>query len=437
MNNPPSVPGLPLFGNALDMSGDMRQYLTRLYREYGPVAQVRVFGQPVYVLSGVEANKFLGRGEFTYSRPVWQGLDEAFGLERSILSEDGEEHRQIRRVLRRAFSRSYLEERLDVAYSVAQAHLLELTPGTSFAVTRWCQSLLMEQLARVCTGHSARPFEEDMLRFLRISLMVALGIWPRAALLTPRYREARRSVFALAQALVTQHRRFPPEVSGRAPDLIDDLLTAQREDPRSWREADVLAGTLTAFSAGLDTAASMLSFTLYRLHRHPEVLAKVRAEVQDLWQAGPPSLEALGHAPTLHGAVLETLRLHPIAPALSRVARRPFEFGGYDIPAGARLLFGTTVPHSLPEVYPNPEAFEPERFSPPRSEHRRAGVFAPFGVGAHTCLGSGLAEGLLMLNVATMLHAASFELLPGAPFKVNYQPAPAPDTSFRLLVKGS
>ena len=81
--------------------------------------------------------------------------------------------------------------------------------------------------------------------------------------------------------------------------------------------------------------------------------------------------------------------MYPIAPALRRTVSNSFEFAGYRIPAGTHVIIATTVPHHLPEYFPNPERFDIDRYTAERREHKQPGVYAPFDLGPHRCLGNG------------------------------------------------
>ncbi len=131
------------------------------------------------------------------------------------------------------------------------------------------------------------------------------------------------------------------------------------------------------------------------------------------------------------------MRRYPIAPAIQRTVVKPFEFGGYRVDAGGRIFIGTTVAHFIPELHPDPYRFDIDRYLPHRNEHRIPGAFAPFSLGAHTCLGAGLAEIQIMLTIAALLHYARFEMEPtDYELKTRTAPTPAPDRSFRMrLVK--
>ena len=101
---------------------------------------------------------------------------------------------------------------------------------------------------------------------------------------------------------------------------------------------------------------------------------------------------------------METLRLHPVSPAVLRTVSNSFEFAGHTVPAGRLVMIGTAVGHGLEEHFPQPECFDIDRYTRARSEHRQRGAYAPFGAGSHRCLGSGLVPVQIGLTITTILH---------------------------------
>ncbi|ADV66949.1 cytochrome P450 [Deinococcus maricopensis] len=434
---PPLARGWPVLGSALDLAADTRGFLTRTYQDLGPVFRVHAGPERLMVLAGAEANVFAARqgAQLFRSKEFWQDNDrEMGGVTRSLISVDGEEHRAFRRVERRAYSRSHFEANVRPVLAVAAEDLLPYRPGDTLRVAPWCKATVTEQLARVAVTGTARPYLADILAFVQTGLMVTVTRrWPRAALRTPRYLQAKARVYRMVDDLVAWHRAHPPV--DRAPDLVDDVLAAQAAAPDFWSDADVRLAAMGAFIAGLDTAANSLAFVLYRLHRHPDVLEAVRAEVDAAFADGPPRAEALGRMPHLHHAVMETLRLHPIAPAITRTANEAFTFAGHTVPAGSQVLIATSVAHGLDQLYPHAATFDPARFEPGRAEHRQPGAYAPFGVGTHTCLGSGLAEGLIMLNAAAVVRTLDLHLDPAYRLREVARPTPSPDARLTLSVR--
>jgi cytochrome P450 len=129
--------------------------------------------------------------------------------------------------------------------------------------------------------------------------------------------------------------------------------------------------------------------------------------------------------------------MYPIAPALQRTATQDFEFAGYQVKAGEAVIIATTVPHYLPELYPDPERFDIERYTEARKEHKQPGAFAPFGLGAHTCLGAGWAEVQIMVTILTIVHSVDLVMDPSDyQLKIDPAPTPSPNKEFKIKLKG-
>ena len=217
------------------------------------------------------------------------------------------------------------------------------------------------------------------------------------------------------------------------PDFVDDLLETNRTDPQFLPETDLPANVLAPYLVGIDTSASVCAFMLYALLKHPDILERMRAEVDAMFELGPPTPQALRKLDVTHRISLETMRMYPIIPALTRTVSNSFEFEGYRIPAGAQVMLGTTVGHHVPEYFPDPDRFDIERYAEGRAQHRQPGAFAPFGVGRHRCLGSGFSEVQIALTMATIVHETDLVLdRPERELKIQLAPAPHPDKSLRF-----
>ena len=140
--------------------------------------------------------------------------------------------------------------------------------------------------------------------------------------------------------------------------------------------------------------------------------------------------------PVTQRAILETLRLYPIVPVMVRTVANSFEFGGYWIPAGTSVWVAMPVSHHLPEIYPEPQRFDIDRFLPERREHGQPGAFAPFGYGPAQLPGTGGGPVVQMALInATILHRADIALdPPGYRLKLDSIPVPTPNRSFKIRV---
>jgi cytochrome P450 len=432
---PPIVPGLPLMGSVYALANDALGFLLTAYHRFGPIFRLRALGQSFTVLAGPDANQFMVReGEQHFrSREFWEGMNREAGAGNSLISSDGEVHARLRKLFRPGFSRSAIDRHYPEVVSVVREALADWRPGESRAVTPAMERIITEQLGRIVVGHGPGEYLPAMITFVRLALMARVTRQrPRVVLYTPRYRRAKRRAMALGQAVIDEHRANPPG-DGREPDLIDDLLAASAADPELMPESDLLLAALSPYIAGLDTAMSTTAFMLYAIHHDTSLLERCRAEARTLFLEGVPRSDQVRKLDVLHRTVLETLRRYPIAPGIQRTATHTFEFGGYRVDEGTSVLIATAVPHFLPELHPDPYRFDIDRYLPGRNEHKAPGGFAPFGLGAHTCLGAGLAEVQIMLTVATLLNDAEMELdPPGYTLRTRSAPTQAPEPGFRL-----
>jgi cytochrome P450 len=249
---------------------------------------------------------------------------------------------------------------------------------------------------------------------------------PNWLLKLPMYRRAKAQSLAFMRHLLETHRQAA--VDAAAGDLIDAALQGIGHDGQPLTAGDLNAIGFGAFFAGMDTASHTTSFALYALLRHPTVLQRVIAEVDELFQ-GDFGVQDLRRLKALHGAVVETLRLYPVAPIMPRHAITPFEFGGYRVEAGTSVMMVTALSHYLPECFPEPRTFNIDRGAPPQF------AYAPFGMGAHTCMGAGLADVLITLSLATIFHTVELALEPpNFEMKIVGVPVPNPGQNFYVRV---
>lgn len=428
---PPLVPGLPLIGSALDLGGDISAFILRCYQQYGNVFRIRILNRDVVVLAGLEANRLLakdGNELFTGER-FFGGFAEQFETQNFLPAMEGPTHRHLRKVLRPGYSKEAVAPHLAQLLAITEDHVGQWAARGTMPVVDVMQRLITDQLGIVLGGRALGEYFPYFRRFLRTIVSVSIiGTAPRAMLYTPAYRQARAKTREFLVQLIAE-RQASPAGNG---DLIDVAMAARDLQGNTFSDDDLVVFGLGAYVAGMDTLANTLSFMIYALLKNPDVLAQVRAEADALFANGAPALNALRSMKALHGAAVETLRLYMIAPITSRTALVDFEFGGYRIAAGQDVMVANGITHFLPEYYPDPHKFDITRdFS-----SVPANVFAPFTLGSHTCLGAGMAEGLLMFTAAALVHHADMALAQlGYTARVSATPAPNPGAGFRITVR--
>ena len=428
----PKAPGWPVLGNALDMAGNLRGFLIRQYLELGPIFQISALNSRFIALAGPEANNFVQKNGrvFLRSYETWRGFNSAMGAKDALTGMDGPGHVRMRKVHTRAFSGGFIEGRLDEVVDITRRAIAEWPEDRPIGARYAMQRLIAEQLAVLTTGVSAQAHIDDLIATLDGLLSVhVMKQRPGLILRLPRLRRARKRMEELHAMVMAHH-----EDEGRAErDLIDDLLELHRSDPQFFPETDLLLATLGPFFAGIETSANTASFMLYAVLKHRGLLESLTAEADALFDQGRLTAEGLRQLDATKRIFMETLRMYPVIPGITRTAANSFEFGGYTVPAGSKIIVGNTVAHHLPHCFPNPERFDIDRFLPERAEHGQPGVFAPFGLGTHRCLGSNFAEIQVILTLLTIARHAEIGLTPpGYNLKVQQTPTPHPAKSFRF-----
>ena len=430
----PTARGLPLAGNLLALLRDMRGFVTERYLELGPVYRIRLLNRRFTVLAGPEANRFVQRDGARHLRSYeyWSRFNARFGAARSVLSTEGAEHKVFRDVFKRVYSRRFAQDHASNFVDIALRAIARWPANAPFPVTPALQRIVTDQIGTLATGVSPRPCNEELVHFVRVLLLT--NIVPNPLLYwSPRFRRAAARVDELFRTVVERHSGERRNRGADARDLIDELLDLHESDPSFLTEADLKVSVLGPFIVALDTVASTCSFMLYALLRDPDLLARARAEADALFASGEPSWTDVAEMDVLHRTALETMRVYPAVPMLVRTVTNSFEFAGCRIEAGEAVMAATTVPHYLPECFPEPDRFDIERYTEARAEHRRPYGYAPFGLGPHRCLGSGFAEVQILVTVAAVLREVDLALYPsGYRLKTTEIPLPRPHDSFRV-----
>jgi cytochrome P450 len=414
---------------------DRDQLFLEQYRKLGPVFRIpRPDKPPLTVLAGPQANVFMARYEskFFTTREHWQDFDQKIG---STISDarDGPANRQRRARTSRIWSRARVVDQLAPMVAITR-DFSDWQSGYSIAVRPAMQRIVAEQLGRLLVGFGPGEYLPDVIIYLDMLITTSFGEnrhWTPES--KAEFERAKQRAQELGRAILQAHIDHP--MPNGKPDLIDEALAAAAEDPSgSLRNYSDLLG-LKVFLAGLNTVANTLSFMIYALLAFPEVLKPVLAEVDAAFSQGLLTRERLKNMTALHGTAMETLRRYPIAAGhLATVAKR-LTLAGYRLEPGAEIFVAMTVPHFLPELFPDPEKFDIDRFHAPRNEHRQDGAYAPFGLGDHTCLGAGIAEIQLMVTIATLFHDYQLELDPPTyKLRIENQPTPAPSKDFRVKI---
>jgi len=411
---------IPRLGDTAGMMLDPTQFLLFKHLKYGPVSELKTLYQTYIVLSGMEAAAFVssrdGRECLTVGN-AWKFVEEEFSATATLVTTDGQEHKEIRGALQRGYSRDAIAGRYHETIEIID-HSVESTwqQGSSVPVVTAMQSLVIRLLGTLMSGSLPSDDIVESISYVsdRILKVVPVQQIPKFMLRRGRYLVERQRVveFASDTLRVAADRRNKGG-RGSKPTLIDDILDTYQPEPGGELHDNTVINALLPFFAGIETTASTTSLALYMILSNPSVLDAIHKELDQLFANDDIEYESLFRSvPTLHGAINETMRLHPVAATLVRFARKDFEFHGYRVRKGSRILAATSVSHFLADCYENPSEFDVQRYSARAAQHRQPGAYSPFGRGEHMCIGKGVAEELMMIIMARLLYRSEMILDP-------------------------
>jgi len=224
--------------------------------------------------------------------------------------------------------------------------------------------------------------------------------------------EARAGLVELVGEVMNGRIANPPKDKADR-DMLDVLVSIKDEEGHPRFSADEITGMfISLMFAGHHTSSGTSSWTLIELIRHPDVYAEVAKELDELYADGQEvSFHALRQIPKLENVIKETLRLHPPLIILMRVAQGEFEVEGYPIHKGDFVAASAAISNRIPEDFPNPDSFDPDRYDKPREEDIvNRWTWIPFGVGRHRCVGAAFAMMQIKAIFSVLLREYEFEM---------------------------
>ena len=384
---PPGPPLPPLAQTALMM----RYWSTAAElcrRRYGPVFTVRLagFGTGVYLADPVDIKAvFAGDPRVFHAGEANAVLGGVLGSS-SVLVLDGDRHRDCRRLMLAPFHREVVAAQEDLIAGIATDNVAGWPVGLPFAVAPRMSEITLEVILRTAIG-ATDPARLAALRSVMPRLL-SLSAWDTLAVARPElqrhraWRSLRRRITEADDLLYAEiaERRADPDLANRT-DALAMLLRAAEQAGRPMTDRILRDQLMTLLVAGHDTTATALSWALERLTRHPAALARAVAAARGTGNDADDDayLDAVGK---------ETLRVRPVVYDVGRVLKEPVQIGGYRLPAGVTVIPAIGLVHASPEVYPDPEHFDPDRML---DAVLTPTTWLPFGGGNRRCLGANLA----------------------------------------------
>ena len=415
--------------------------LLEAYARFGPVFTLRIFHGNVVFMLGPAANHYITvshASNFIWREGHFRDLIGLMGD--GLLTIDGDFHRRSRRAILPAFHQERLLASVEAMLDEIGRAVQELTPGEQVELYTWTRRLAMRVALRALfgldpDGDRARSIDaaalfEQALSYYSSEYFLRIFRGPR----TPwaRLQATARKLDALIYSEMAARRS-----SGeRGRDILSMLLDAHDEDGNTLSDLQVRDEVMTLLFAGHDTTTSTVSFMFYELARHPAIVARLQAEQDARLRDGRPSPSQLvsGELSELELVLDETLRKYPPAWVGPRRSIEPFEFEGHSVPGRAFVNYSSWASHHLPDVFPDPECFRPERFAPEARAALPKGAYVPFGGGSRTCVG--MRFGQLEVRAIATLILSRFTLALPEDFRLEIRQMPtiSPKHGLPMLV---
>ena len=421
----PTLPGAPLLGNAQEVSRDALAAFSRAFAEHGDLVRLKLGTGTLYLASHPElAQQVLVEGGAMFLKMEQEGRpSQGLGLLGGmglLTNPDFESWRTQRRMMQPLFHRARLASMGDKMTQAAARMLGRWEGLETIDIDAEMLNVTMDIICRTMfsadiSGDAGRAAQasEVALQFLTKLIFSAVKLpmsWPLPG--NRRFMRALATIDEIIYGLIDARAGHVGEFG----DLLDMLLEARdAETGEPMTRRQVRDEVVTVFSAGHETTAHSLAWTWYLLAQHPDILARMQAELDTVLGGRPPTTDDLKLLPYTTQIFQEAMRLYPAAPVIPRRIEGQAELGGYALQGPARVITSVYNIHRHPEFWPDPLRFDPERFSPAQSAGRHRLAFMPFGAGSRMCIGNHLAmmEGVLLL--AAVGQKYSLELLGTAP----------------------
>ncbi len=385
MSTPPMLSGLPILGSALDFRRDPLALFRRGYEQHGAVFGMKLAFQPAVVLVGPEKLRFFfeATDDALSMNEVYQFLVPIVGG-KVLFTASPREYEEQKKIMLPAFHGKKLKSYVGEMAVEVESWLDTLGDEGEFELIDTAERLTMAMAARCVFGPRFRERLGPQFVEHFVHLSGGLEFLLPTNLPLPRFLRRDRALRALQQLFgeVVAERRAS---AAQYDDFLQELLGAPYLEHARIPDEMVVTILIGLLFGGRENTAGHLEWCMVQLLAHPTWQARVRDEVDAaLGATDAPTFDTLRQLKLLDACLKETDRLRPMTATLVRLAARDFEIDGHTVPKGWLVVAGIALSHRLPEIFRDPETWDPGRFYGNRDEDVPYGV-VNFGGAHHRC----------------------------------------------------
>ncbi len=435
-----TVPGprpLPILGHyalILPFGKDSIGYASYLFQTYGPVASLVAGGGSnlystfpncpgtVFTYGPENVRQVASQHDVYYKHPLsgklYSKRDESSRTQSlkhfcvGLFGINGQTHRLHRQLMMPAFHKQRIDSYRDDIVAITRSQLEQLPLNKPTNIAQVMRLLTLRVATKTLFGYDLGEKGGSIGQLLQDALSLQSNIGLR---LLPfdipglPFHHYLNLITRLDDEMRAIIRRKKASDSDNK-DVLSMLIQARdAESGLTLTEDELLGHTGVIFAAGHETSANALTWTLFLLSQHPEVTANLVDELESVLQGEAPTIEQLHELPLLERVIKESMRVIPPVPWNARVISQTTELGGYELPAGTEVFVSIYHTHHMPEIYPEPEKFYPQRwekFEPTMYEYN------PFSAGSRICIGAGFAMLEIKIVLAMLLQKYRLQYIP-------------------------
>jgi sterol 14-demethylase len=412
---PPKMPGaLPVVGHMLEFGKNPFDYMMRLRNKLGEIGEFRMFHQKMVLMTGPEANEAFFRAPDAQldQSQAYKIMTPIFGKGVVFDAPPHKKDQQLKMlmpVLRDKPMRGYAQVIVgEVEQMIAdwgdsgEIDLLEFMKELTIYTSSHC--LLGDEFRYELNEEFAKIYHD-----LEKGVNPLAFVFPYLPLPVFRRRDKAR---ARLQELVTGIIAKRAQKTEKSEDAFQLLIDARYDDGSRLSAHEITGMLIGTIFAGHHTTAGTAAWTLLELALRPEQLAQVLNELDVHFGIdGEVTFQSLREIPALENVIKEVLRLHPPLIFLIRKVMQDFQFKDYTVKAGKYVCASPRVSHRIADVFPDPEKFDPDRYSETRQEDATPFSWIAFGGGKHKCSGNAFAMLQLKAIFSILLRRYAFELI--------------------------
>ena len=431
---PPGETGLPFLGETFKFLLD-RNFAQKKQAKHGNIYKTNFFGGNTVVMIGADANEFLFRNENKYVVSTWPKSTRILLGQKSLAVSEGNFHTSRRKLMAQAFQPRALDSYLPTMEKITNQYVdkwLKMESLTWYPELRDYTFDIACSLLISIENASQTPLREYFETWCQGLFRLPINLpWTNFG----KASKCRKKLLAEIEKIVIDRKK---QQNGDNSDALGILLNAKDEDGNSLTLEELKDQILLLLFAGHETLTSAIASFCLLMAQHPDVLEKVKQEQEELNLRENFTREDLKKMTYLEQVLKEVLRFIPPVGGGFRKVIQGFEYQGYYIPENWTIQYQILQTHKEPDVFPEHQKFDPDRFSPENmADKQKTFGYVPFGGGLRECLGKEFARLEMRIFASLLIQKCQWQLLPEQDLDMVVIPSPHPRDGLKITIEAN